>query len=120
MKRQLILAFDVATVFRLPADVSNLHNLVAFQAPWVRILHISNEAAQLPTESLCHLHRTSRTLWQPAHCRQCVLSTLSPLLPRAVAPPLLQIFAFNIIHYKWQIIFQTSSEHINKKKIIAS
>lgn len=30
----------VATVFRLPADVSNLHNLVAFEAPWVRILYI--------------------------------------------------------------------------------
>lgn len=56
----------------------------------------------------------------PAQNQQNPVSASSQLflalLPRAVAPPLLQIFAFNIIHYKWQIIFQTSSEHIYKKK----
>lgn len=38
----------ISTVFRLPADISNLHNLVAFGASWVRIFYIL-----LPAPVMC-------------------------------------------------------------------
>lgn len=112
----------VATVFRLPADISNLHNLVTFGAPWVRSVYIP-----LPALLMCchldervhplHSHRDNRNPW---HYWFSFIWTrkLSPLCchSKLIAPPLLQSSACNIIHYKWQIIVQTSFEHISKKQ----
>lgn len=90
MKRQLILAFRyVAAVFCLPADISNLHNLVAFGFSSGE--NPAHPSAASATALLCILRTSTETT--ETHGCPCFplphIKSFTFLYRLSIAPPLL-------------------------------
>lgn len=98
-----------ATVFRLPADISNLHNLVVFGAPWVRRTIVYIPPPPLPPPLMMSRDFKGFILYFPTetietHGRPVTLSGSSN--PGRSSPFYKSCKCCDIIHYKWQMICQ--------------